>query len=226
MEVHQKSHYYERDVDVLGRIPLQMGEREPDSEGRVVSIAYWQKFYGGDKVPVLSLGYYYDYGYNHSFSRKIYNSKETRRGSDLHKSFLDSSIEAIKAHDKWFDFFKIDYVTCVPSVSREDSPVSGTIFALAGEIAKIVNGEHVDLIKTDYRRRLSKDERNFVKIFEHVSGAFYIEKGELNNKRVLLVDDIRSTGMHLLECAKILKEKGAKEVVGFTLGIHKKGKPV
>lgn len=45
-------------------------------------------------------------------------------------------------------------------------------------------------------------------------------KGEVNNKKVLLIDDTKTTGMTILEAKKILLKKGVKEIVAVCLGIN------
>ena len=54
--------------------------------------------------------------------------------------------------------------------------------------------------------------------FENVKGAFAINKNaEVKDKKILLIDDIVTTGATLLEISKALYESGAKEVKCFTL---------
>ncbi|MBD3232595.1 MAG: hypothetical protein GF315_02615 [candidate division Zixibacteria bacterium] len=55
--------------------------------------------------------------------------------------------------------------------------------------------------------------------FENVKGVFRIIDGkQIRNKRVLLVDDIVTTGATLYECSRTLKKAGATTVVSFTIG--------
>ena len=42
-------------------------------------------------------------------------------------------------------------------------------------------------------------------------------KEEIKEKKILLLDDVYATGSTMDECAKILKEAGAKEVMGITV---------
>lgn len=59
---------------------------------------------------------------------------------------------------------------------------------------------------------LNKEQRK-----TNIQGAYKITKSEnLNNKKVLLFDDIYTTGSTLEECAKVLKEAGAYEVSVLT----------
>ena len=53
---------------------------------------------------------------------------------------------------------------------------------------------------------------------EAVRGAFAIrEGGRVDNLRVLLLDDVMTTGATLDACARTLREAGAKSVIGLTV---------
>ncbi len=60
---------------------------------------------------------------------------------------------------------------------------------------------------------LSDQERK-----ENVKDAFSIKNGsQILGKKILLVDDIYTTGSTLEECAKVLKKAGAKEIIGIVI---------
>ena len=51
---------------------------------------------------------------------------------------------------------------------------------------------------------------------ENVKGTFLVKnKGLAENKKILLIDDVYTTGSTMEEAAKVLKEAGAKEIVGI-----------
>lgn len=50
----------------------------------------------------------------------------------------------------------------------------------------------------------------------NVIGAFEVEECKVTGKRVLLVDDVTTSGSTLSECARVLKAAGAIEVYGYT----------
>jgi predicted amidophosphoribosyltransferase len=53
-------------------------------------------------------------------------------------------------------------------------------------------------------------EKNLKSIFKY-NGV------NLSGKRILLLDDVTTTGTTLNECAKILRKKGALEVIGAVI---------
>jgi len=60
--------------------------------------------------------------------------------------------------------------------------------------------------------------KNNEKRKDNVKDAFVvIKKEDIKNKRILLVDDVFTTGSTLEECAKALKEKGAFEVYALCI---------
>ena len=53
---------------------------------------------------------------------------------------------------------------------------------------------------------------------ENTKGVFSVKTKELiNGKKIVLVDDIYTTGSTMEECAKVLKTVGAKEVLGIVV---------
>jgi ComF family protein len=66
---------------------------------------------------------------------------------------------------------------------------------------------------TKAQNELSRDRR-----ITNLNGAFRVRRGaDVKDSRILLVDDVMTTGATLSECAKVLKGSGAKEVRCLTL---------
>lgn len=53
--------------------------------------------------------------------------------------------------------------------------------------------------------------------FSNIKGAFKVVDNSVNNKRILLFDDIYTTGATIMECSKALKAAGAKRIEVLTL---------
>lgn len=94
-------------------------------------------------------------------------------------------------------------------------------FNQSEEIAKLISETtgiklSTTLIKikeTKPQMELNRKER-----LENIKNCFtIIDKKEIENKTILLLDDVYTTGTTMDECAKILKENGTKEVWGITI---------
>jgi len=72
------------------------------------------------------------------------------------------------------------------------------------------------LVRT--RPRPNKQVLSFEERWESVRGAFATRPGsQVDNLRVLLVDDVMTTGATLDACARVLRAAGAKSVLGLTV---------
>jgi len=86
------------------------------------------------------------------------------------------------------------------------------------ELSEFLNIEILNnvLIKTKEtlpQVELSDEERK-----ENIKGAFSCQHPELvRERKVLLVDDIYTTGSTMAECARVLKKSGVKEVIGIVI---------
>jgi len=70
----------------------------------------------------------------------------------------------------------------------------------------------------------SQTKLTFEERVENVKGAFKVSSRErIEGKRLILVDDVFTTGSTLNSCAEALIKGGAKEVYGLTLAIAKGG---
>jgi ComF family protein len=74
------------------------------------------------------------------------------------------------------------------------------------------------VLLTRTKPRPDKHILRFEERWESVRGAFATRPGsKVDNLRVLLVDDVMTTGATLDACAKALRGAGAKSVVGLTV---------
>lgn len=89
---------------------------------------------------------------------------------------------------------------------------------LARELSKLYNLpiDYLNLRKiraTDPQVNLKGKER-----IANIKGAFAVKNGAgFKNKKILLIDDVYTTGATVIECSKVLKKAGAKTVDVLTL---------
>lgn len=75
---------------------------------------------------------------------------------------------------------------------------------------------HNVLVRTRHTKKQA--QLNRAERLNNLHNAFDMKTGEdIKNKRILLVDDVLTTGSTMEECARVLKQYGVTEVVGFTI---------
>lgn len=90
---------------------------------------------------------------------------------------------------------------------------------IAKIIAEITNlrTEDTILIRTSISKPQAEIDKKSERL-ENMRNQFKIYDNEkVKEKTILLVDDVCTTGATLNECARILKEAGAKKVIGFVI---------
>jgi len=85
-------------------------------------------------------------------------------------------------------------------------------------LARKLGLPHKAVLLMRTRPRPDKQVLSLEERWESVRGAFATRPGsQVDNKRVLLVDDVMTTGATLDACARALLESGAKSVLGLTV---------
>ncbi len=114
---------------------------------------------------------------------------------------------------------KYDIIIPVPiSKKRLNTRGYNQSSLIAKNLAKELNIEYSEkiLIKTKDNKPQSEMKQDTRK--SNVSGVYkVINKERINNKKVLIVDDIFTTGSTVDECARVLKDNNAESIGVFTL---------
>ena len=161
--------------------------------------------FSGCTAPFYNDGVMKDAMYLFKFARKEYISK----------FFAERMAITVKTCYNDIDF---DIITFVPmSLSKKLKRGFNQSELLARRLSKILKLPLYDNLLLVGRKSATQHKLNFDERFENAKGKFIANrKYNLNGKTVLLVDDIKTTGATLDECAKQLLLLGADEVYAIT----------
>ena len=86
------------------------------------------------------------------------------------------------------------------------------------EISKFLNIPLINDILFKIKETLPQVELSEKEREENIKGVFIIRnRKKISGKKILLVDDVYTTGSTMKECAQLLKKAGAKEVIGIVI---------
>ena len=107
-----------------------------------------------------------------------------------------------------------DVITWVPiSFLRKVERGYDQVELIAREVGKHLESRPVKLLHKHRHNRRQSGIRGLEKRRQNVYGVYRaVDAERIKGKRVLLLEDIITTGATVSECARILKEAGAKEV--------------
>jgi ComF family protein len=137
-----------------------------------------------------------------------------RNAKYLAPSFADILLPKVDKYCAGFDF-----IIAVPISSKRlrerGYNQSDLIAKYLSRFAKIQYKKDI-LVKI--KNNLRQSELNLNERKENVKDAYSIKNIEvIKGKKIILVDDIYTTGATLNECAKLLKGVGAQKIIGITL---------
>lgn len=118
----------------------------------------------------------------------------------------------------------IDLIMYIPSHRRKEAKRGyNQSELLATFIAKKLDIEvsHNNLSKIKHTK--DQNKLNRVERQENLLGSFKLKnREEIKDKRILLIDDIITTGSTMKECSRVLINNEAREVIGLALTSSKK----
>ncbi len=163
-------------------------------------------------LAVKSLGIFDDY-YQKLIHRFKYDKKI------LLGKRLAQSLGQVVAQDE--DFANCELLIPVPlHPARYRERGFNQSEVLAEGVSRAMN---LPLAKEILKRKKSTKDQTYLNVkqrAENVRDAFVVTQPEkINDKKVILVDDVITTGATLNECAKMLQKVGAKKIFAVTLAV-------
>lgn len=141
-------------------------------------------------------------------------------GGEMHfvPNFAKEMIKYIEAKGETFDI-----VTYVP-MDKESQKERGynQSYLLAKAFCDILAKDILKTLLIKKRKTAKQEELNFKSRLDNLKGVFESEnKEDIKGKKVLLIDDVLTTGATTSFCAKALKKAGAVSVAVLTLASRK-----
>jgi ComF family protein len=129
---------------------------------------------------------------------------------------LSAFLTEVVARSPWFE--RVETIVPVPSywTRRLRRPIHPAE-VLAARVASVAGLPIARLLRRT-RGGPHQVGLNYTARIANAQGAFAVRSGvELRNTRLLLIDDVRTSGATLEECARVLRRKGAAEVYAGVL---------
>ena len=161
--------------------------------------------------------------YNDKTARKAMYAFKFNKKENIGRFFAEKMAITVKQVYYDIDF---DIVTCVPMyVANKRKRGYNQSEIIAKELSDILKLPFEKDILYSKRKKKAQHKIPISKRFNNVKDTFYTKKN-LNGETVLLVDDIKTSGATISECARILYKAGANRVYCITGLISKleKGK--
>ena len=163
---------------------------------------------------------FYILGFNRFIKEMIYDFKFNGKSylyKPLGQIMLDFIID--------FNLNKgIDHIYFIPSHRRKES-IRGYNQSelLARYISEKLNIELSTNNLIKYRHTKEQNKLNKSERVNNLKDSFKVKRPEeIKGKSILLIDDIVTTGSTFIECAKVLKANGAREITALALTSSKK----
>lgn len=173
------------------------------------------KCINSEYIPFVQTSYfdklYCSYEYVGIVRKKILDYKFNHK-KYLCKTFAESMIEKLES-----DSLKYDMIIAVPtSIKRKMQRGYNQSELIARLVAKSIKIPYVKNVIIKAKRNATQSKLGRNERIKNVKNAFKITK-DVNNKKILLIDDIYTTGATVNECSKLLKKAGAIEITVFTV---------
>ncbi len=154
--------------------------------------------------------YIYDGGIKNAMYRLKYGN---------HKDFARVfARDMAKMHGKYLKYREIDLIVPVPmNAAKRRTRGYDQAALLARELASETGLCFSDKVLVRARKTRPQKELNDVERRKNLKNAFKMGRSSVKSRKVLLVDDIYTTGSTMDACAEVLMKAGARAVYGMTV---------
>lgn len=176
--------------------------------------AGYPKYYPGLELEVFAPEWYFR-GHTDEYSKKMLSAKKIDE-SEYFIPYIKKLVDELLKSGK---LRKTELIIAIP---KSDLSYSETLNSIAIWIKGYLKIDYENIIERIIPGRRNIGGNLAEKRFHQTSGSMKLtRKLKVNEKNILLLDDAKTTGMTLLESAKILKEAGAENIFCICLGISR-----
>ena len=173
------------------------------------------------KVPTsVPYGLYFALPYQNFFTKKlIHQFKYEPFARELAKSLASLIIAHFNLSEKSLEYYKDFILVPVPlTKKRQRKRGFNQAEEISRELAKLFQISLITDCLLKIKETLPQVELPKSERFEAQKGVFLVKNEEkIQKRKVLLVDDVYTTGATMEEAARVLKNAGAKEVWGMVV---------
>jgi predicted amidophosphoribosyltransferase len=199
-------------------ISIPIRPEEYEEKGFIRSIIK-DDFYPGLEIVNVSPKWYYNQVHHSKdeYSKKILQSKKGIEEQDYFKPYVEKCLQAF---EKELNLSDVDLVTLIPN---SNNGYYKSIVELVKFIASKFNKSSFPVFVRQSGKRTGNHREDR---YKDLHGKINLSDAKkIQGKNILLVDDIRTSGISILECSSILLSAGAKKVVSLSLGTHNSDAP-
>lgn len=150
-------------------------------------------------------------------SMHVFKFRGGRHKAEVFAKFMSDSVKEKYAG------IHFDYIIPVPMyLKKQIKRGYNQSVLLGGFLGKSLEIPCLNGVLVKIKDMIPQHDLKDISRFENIAGTFGIENAQLiDNKNILLVDDVLTTGSTLSECANLLKSQGAKLVYGVVFSATK-----
>lgn len=159
------------------------------------------------------------YEFKNPVVRSIIHAYKFRHGKILHSTISSLLVDWLKAQAALADIAPAELiVTSVPlSLKRKRKRGFNQSELIARDIARALGLTYASALARVKDTKPQTEMANNAERAANIRGVFASSpETDIHKMRVVLVDDVYTTGSTLKECAAVLKAAGAKEIIGVT----------
>jgi ComF family protein len=173
-----------------------------------------RKFYLDSMVAAVS--------YENTISKKLIYNLKYRFISDSSHPLSELMVKALMRNDLPIPDFIVP-VPLHPRRLRWRGFNQSRLLAenISKNLAPLLEIEVIDVLRRNKNNKAQMKIKSYSERLQNIQNIFSFDsqfsQNIVKNKKILLIDDIATTGATLQECAKILKQNGVKKVYGAVI---------